>query len=292
MRTTFRRAFTLIELLVVIAIIAVLVSLLLPALNKAKQASWTLQCMSNLRQIGTAVAMYGTESNGVQLPCVTWSYSWQSYGTRDWCTTLLPYLGYRAAYNEAWGRTPMVPGVPPNGMVTGPTGLYDSTIRIGVYVCPFDDFPQSVGESRSQLSYWMNGYTMIYPAFRTNTPGFQNWDRPLKMGAFRNWNGSTNVALMADAHNVLRINSASDNWSQMRFPFFQGGNFTTTTGLGPKLDTSRVSASNGTFQYGTFHVNKSRNVLYTDGHVDNVPVGLDLQREFCVLGRKFVPTEP
>ena len=61
---TRRQAFTLVELLVVIGLIAVLVSLLLPVISKARSAAQSAACLSNLRQMGTAWTMYTSENRG------------------------------------------------------------------------------------------------------------------------------------------------------------------------------------------------------------------------------------
>ncbi len=86
-----RFGFTLVELLVVIGIIALLISILLPALGKARRQAVLVQCMSNEKQIGQAILQYSIANNGAVVPCCIYA---SPSGNRDCWGALLIYLKY------------------------------------------------------------------------------------------------------------------------------------------------------------------------------------------------------
>src|SRR5262245_12222695 len=144
-RTSQRRGFTLIELLVVIAIIAVLIGLLLPAVQKVREAANRIQCTNNLKQIGLGAQNYhdnyGQFPTGARLPVLVGDRP--TGGTNLW-VELLPCIEQDNLYKN-WDYYDNR-----NNVAGGRKATQAQVIKL--LICPSDALPETVVEGRAAIS--------------------------------------------------------------------------------------------------------------------------------------------
>ncbi|WP_256368973.1 DUF1559 domain-containing protein [Aquisphaera insulae] len=150
-----RDAFTLIELLVVIAIIGVLVALLLPAVQAAREQARRSHCQNNLKQIGLALAQYATVHGGLPPGYVS---LWNSIDRVEtgpgwgWASMILPQLDQQALSNQLKFESPMI----------GPDQLTVRVTNMSVFLCPSDSMPTRWTATNGETWIFMG---KIYSAF-------------------------------------------------------------------------------------------------------------------------------
>ncbi len=125
------RAFTLVELLVVIAIIGILVALLLPAVQAAREAARRSQCLSSLKQLGLAAHNYHATNNA--FPVGATMKVGLTYTESTFFIRLLPYLEEQSLYDRWDFKSPAT-------NVTASESTSRAATRISVLICPSDRF--------------------------------------------------------------------------------------------------------------------------------------------------------
>ena len=151
-----KSGFTLIELLVVIAIIALLLSILTPALNQVKERAKRLLCANNLKQWGIAIFAHNTSNNNLMFMCRRWDEG----PFPHYMSTVKSYVGF--AYNaqeqkgewNAWEMNPYIECIDKN--------FDENGIASEINACP-----NCSGDYMTEWiwSNWDDGYTFFEPAY-------------------------------------------------------------------------------------------------------------------------------
>lgn len=145
------RGFTLVELMVVIAIIGILVALLLPAIQAAREAARRSQCVNNLKQIGIALLNY--ENSYKKFPpgrtgcddytgaeCAIWATDWKYHSQMSGFVMLLPFLEEQNLWDQiGWNSPERVYVYTKTAWASNPVKIAGLATRPQVYVCPSSD---------------------------------------------------------------------------------------------------------------------------------------------------------
>lgn len=290
------RGFTLVELLVVIGIIAVLISMLLPTLNRARSAAGSVTCLANLRQMGTALQLYAQNNRGLApwgvVDKFETSSGWVSSGDNSW----------------TWRDTvSILLGTPRNPDPAHPNAVVKSHAI-------FDD-----KDTEPTPPAWGADYRAFYTANLRLMPetGAQDWGvdpsgatyfRPRKLAQRRGqeimiiWDGSQRIESWSDGsadpisypldgwrstwgHCYLYPPPASNSWFTTYDDRIQLGDNSigdnTPTGLRNANRDLTVDSWKGPGMRFRHLKNTSANFLFDDGHCESRKLGDVRCKEVC-----------
>ena len=285
-QTAQRHGFTLVELLVVIAIIGVLISLLLPAVQAAREAARRSQCMNNLKQMGLAMHNYHAS-----LGCLPFGWSTLE---QTWHAMILPYVEWQTLYD-----TLIFQECGPGNWDSGSANTVACQTVIPIFRCPSMPIPEHLDYNnipqRVPTSY--NGVASALAASddRSTIPvadpphpqvalemhpldGVLFGDSHIRFAEIKD--GTSNTALIGEMHTdpeYVKDNQGMDYW-QIGAPqtggWVRGGRGGTeysevVASTYPKLNVWRDPTTHGVLMeisFGSYHVGGAH-FLFCDGSV-------------------------
>jgi prepilin-type N-terminal cleavage/methylation domain-containing protein/prepilin-type processing-associated H-X9-DG protein len=293
-----RRGFTLIELLVVIAIIAVLIGLLLPAVQKVREAASRIRCVNNLKQLGLAMHNYH-DTAGMFPPAYINKGPYLNSGfnfTHGWAPFLLPYIEQQALWNLYRWDVPQYdpgnrlvvsrhlsvfqcPSTPEQDryMTTGPFGFFQTKGACGDYTITLGVDPllaqrkwvDQAGDYRGALT-------------NTSTPFLGLSPNPTGTRFTDIMDGTSNTILLTEDAGRPRLWQAAkagpDNvldggpWDHYKGPIILEGS---TSDGSVQPGTCALNCTNDREVYA-FHTGGA-NALLVDGSVHFLTVGIDIR---------------
>ena len=194
--TQRKRGFTLIELLVVIAIIAILIGLLLPAVQKVREAAARMSCSNNLKQLG--LAMHNYQSSYGYLPTSGEGNNATKTGTdfdlESFYTQILPYVEQGNVY-QMMDHSVNYDATPNNQLA--------AKTRIKTFLCPSNPFDTPDAEGYGPVDYMPVAYCNIDPV--TGAQGSTRSDGFLTIYKYKQGKGSTVQGAMDGSSNTIAI---------------------------------------------------------------------------------------